>query len=712
MPSNNETTTKFKVDISELKSAMQTARRETALAKSEFKAVSSTLENWGKSTTGVKAKLTQLQSNLKSQRTVLAQYEKTLEEVKAEYGENSAEAMEYQTKLNNQKAIVNQTEREIAKYTQILADLESETDKAGESTEDLGDSLEDVDGATDKAKEGFTVLKGALANLVADGFRKAIDSAKEFTRSMIESAATVKAENSQFTQTFGDLESEASKSIKGIADSTGILDTRLRGTGANIYAFARSSGASTKEAMELMKTSLIATADASAYYDRSLEDTSETLMSFLKGNFSNDAALGVSATEFTRNAKATELFGKKYNELSEIQKQQTLLRMVTDAQKLSGAMGQAQREADGWENVQGNLNEAWRQFQAEVGTPVLESLIPVVQDLTARLQEMTKGVDWESFGASVKRVANVLVTAFGWVLDNGSTLISILGGIVAGFVAFKTATVIMSVISMFKTLFMAVKMGIPIMEALNLTLLANPIVLIITLVAGLVAAFILLWKTNENFRNFFISAWEKIKQAFTTAITFIINTIKTLPTILPKFLTLVISKIISWGTTLASKGRQAGSRLVSAVADTVKTLPNKIKSIGGDVVAGLWNGITNKADWLKGKIKSFVGDVTSWLKKFFKIGSPSRLMANEIGQWLPAGIGVGIEDNMKSLYSSMKTMGSVAMNGLDSGLSTSVGGAGGVINNFNQTINAPKQLDRLTIYRQSKNLLGYAGGGM
>ena len=111
--------------------------------------------------------------------------------------------------------------------------------------------------------------------------------------------------------------------------------------GAQIYAFARSSGGDATESMDLMETALQATADAAAYYDRSLEETAESLQSFLKGNYANDAALGLSCTETTRNAAATELFGKKFSELTEIQKQQTLLKMVTDSQKLSGAMGQA-----------------------------------------------------------------------------------------------------------------------------------------------------------------------------------------------------------------------------------------------------------------------------------------------------------------------------------------------------------------------------------
>ena len=189
-----------------------------------------------------------------------------------------------------------------------------------------------------------------------------------------------------------------------------------------------------------MEKALQATADSAAYYDRSLEDTAESLQSFLKGNYENDAALGLSATETTRNAAAMELFGQKFNDLTEIQKQKTLLQMVLDAQELSGAMGQAAREADGWENVQGNLNEAWRQFQANVGTPFLESLAPLVQNITAAFQDWQNSVDWSAFSASVSGVLNFLV-------DNGNLIISIITGIAAGFVAWNVASMIMTVIT-------------------------------------------------------------------------------------------------------------------------------------------------------------------------------------------------------------------------------------------------------------------------
>lgn len=210
-----------------------------------------------------------------------------------------------------------------------------------------------------------------------------------FTKKATETAASVNAANSAMSQTFGALESVATAAINRVADESGILDTRLRSTATGIYAFAKTSGMDSAAALGMMEEALQVAADSAAYYDRSLEDTSETLKSFLKGNYANDAALGLSATEYTRNAAAMKLYGKSFQNLSEAQKQLTLLQMVKDANDLSGATGQAAREADGWENVIGNLKEAWKQLIAVIGQPVLKLAIPVVQSMTAALQRLT-----------------------------------------------------------------------------------------------------------------------------------------------------------------------------------------------------------------------------------------------------------------------------------------------------------------------------------
>lgn len=229
---------------------------------------------------------------------------------------------------------------------------------------------------------------GALKTKIAAAFSVAAIVA--FGKKALETAASVNAANSAMSQTFGELENAARAAISRVADDSKILETRLNSTATGIYAFAKTSGMDSASALGMMEEALQVAADSAAYYDRSLEDTSETLKSFLKGNYANDAALGLSATEYTRNAAAMKLYGKSFQNLSEAQKQLTLLQMVKDANDLSGATGQAAREADGWENVIGNLKEAWKQLIAVIGQPVLKLAIPVVQSMTAALQRMTE----------------------------------------------------------------------------------------------------------------------------------------------------------------------------------------------------------------------------------------------------------------------------------------------------------------------------------
>lgn len=393
---------KFSIDITDLRAGLQEANRLIRASESQFRESAAGMEDWAKSEEGLTAR----------QQTLNKQIDIQKEKIAALVREKNNVIQKMTAEGKSQEEIaraIDGTNKQITSESKALDKLKNELSKTENALDDMSDATEEAGDEAEKASGGFTVMKGALANLVAEGFKKAIDAAKEFATSMITTAAEVKAANSQFSQAFGELEKDATEAIANIAKSTGILETRLQSTGAGIYSFARSSGATSAEAMELMEEALMATADSAAYYDRSLEDSAETLQSFLKGNFANDAALGVSATEFTRNAKAAELFGKEYNDLSEIEKQKTLLKMVTDSQKLSGAFGQAARESDGFENVMGNLSETYKQFQSKVGTPVLEALIPVIQEVTERFQEFQKSVDWNEFGRNATEKLNEFI---------------------------------------------------------------------------------------------------------------------------------------------------------------------------------------------------------------------------------------------------------------------------------------------------------------
>lgn len=176
---DTSSTTSFRADISQLRSAMQQAQKQVALANSEFKKATAGLDDWSHSATGLQAKLKQLDSVLSAQKSKLELLKQEYEKTTKEYGENSAAAMRVKTAMNNQEAAIMKTEKEIENYNEELKKAE----KYGDGFED---SIDEMNASTAQASDGFTVMKGALASLVADGVRLAINAFKELGKQTLE----------------------------------------------------------------------------------------------------------------------------------------------------------------------------------------------------------------------------------------------------------------------------------------------------------------------------------------------------------------------------------------------------------------------------------------------------------------------------------------------------------------------------------------------
>jgi TP901 family phage tail tape measure protein len=184
--SNNETTTKFKVDIAELKSQFAEARRQIQLANSEFKAATGGMDDWTKSADGLSAKLKQLGDTLGAQKTQLKSLEDQYALVVKEQGENSKGAQDLKIKINNQKAAIGETEKQIRNYNTQLDNLGKETENAKKPTEELSESVDDVNESTDKAaKGGLSVFSAALGNLIAEVVSNAISKIKELAGEVV-----------------------------------------------------------------------------------------------------------------------------------------------------------------------------------------------------------------------------------------------------------------------------------------------------------------------------------------------------------------------------------------------------------------------------------------------------------------------------------------------------------------------------------------------
>lgn len=119
--------------------------------------------------------------------------------------------------------------------------------------------------------------------------------------------------------------------------------------------------------------------------------------------------------------------------------------------------------------------------------------------------------------------------------------------------------------------------------------------------------------------------------------------------------------IIDWFKSLPEKAlkffnemRDGAIDRIVALVDFIKSLPGRIASAlaglgslliekGKDLIRGLWQGIKDMGAWLVDKIKGFANDfVIGPIKDVFGISSPSKVMADEVGREIPAGVEVGI----------------------------------------------------------------------
>ena len=613
----------------EYRSQMRQIIQQTKTLESQMKLVASQFT----ATTSAEEKNTKtaavLTEKIKAQRDMIKLLAEQTGKAAAKYGPLNEYTLKYQENLNKATARLNEMQNELRETTEGVSDFGDEMDESSDSVLSFGD----------------VVKANVLADLVVEGFRKMVDAAKQFASGMIDAAAEVKATNAQFEQTFGDLSKQAKTQLGEIGEAAGILPTRLKSAYTQLYAYARSSGMGSAAALKFATDATYAAADAAAYYDRSLEEATEQVLAYTKGNYANDAALGFASTEATRNAQAMKSLGKEYKDLDVTagETTQVLLDQIVASQKLSGAYGQASREMDGWENVTGNAKEAWKQFKAAVGEPFLEAITPVLQDITTEFVAWTESVDWESFSATIARFVSS-------ILENGEYIVSLIAGIGAGFITWNVASLINAAVTSINA-FKAANEGATVAQwAINAAMNANPIGIIITLVAGLVTAIITLWNTNEDFRNGVIEIWTSVKDWIAGAVESVVSWFTTAGENIRSFFTNV-------GTAVSDKARDIARAVrdgVQSAIDWLRELPGRAISLGLNIVKGIFNGIKNAGAWLYDKLRGWVDGVVGWIKDFFGIHSPSKVFADKVGKFIPPGITLGVEQAMPR---AMRDMG-------------------------------------------------------
>ena len=169
----------FSIDVTQLKAGLKTANKLIRESQSEFRAAAAGLDNWQKSEAGLNAKIRSLNSIIGIQEEKVSALKKQYQRLVDDgLDEASDRAIELRTQINREQAALESNKAELKRQTDALEELENQSDETGDEIEQVGTKAEKTSG-------GFSVMKGALANLVADGFRRATEAAKEFITEMV-----------------------------------------------------------------------------------------------------------------------------------------------------------------------------------------------------------------------------------------------------------------------------------------------------------------------------------------------------------------------------------------------------------------------------------------------------------------------------------------------------------------------------------------------
>lgn len=538
----------------------------------------------------------------------ISNLEQQLEITKKEFGENSTQANKMEAELNQAKTAFNNLNNEM-KGTKSVADSAQE-------------SLGEI------AKAARAELLQQFSEKLGDISEKLVDVGKE----AIEAAASMQASNAQFSTVFGDMEGQAREALNNIGKEMSIVPERLQGSFTQMASFAKTSGLDTAQALDLSTRATKAAADGAAFYDKSIESVTESLQSFLKGNFANDAALGISATETTRNAAANKLYGKSFKDLSEAQKQLTLLQMVEDGNELSGALGQAARESDGLENVMGNLKQSGTNALAALGQPLLEMLIPVFQ----ALGNIIKGVaDW--FGTLPGPIKEFVVIL--------GTVVTAVGVIAPIFLTLQAAAT-------------ALELSIGGMIAAALPIIGTAAA-IAAAVAAVVVILKYLWETNEGFRNAVTVVWEAISSVINTVVGEISN-----------FIMSIFGTVVTWWT----ENQELIRSITDAVWNGIYTVISTILDILGPLLQAGWDNIqliiTTAWEIIKTVVETTINVV---------LGIIQAVMQIITGDW--SGAWETIKGVFSTVWQAIQSIVQTILSAIQSYISNILNGISGTVSN-------------------------------
>lgn len=534
---------------------------------------------------------------------------------------------------------------------------------AGNIQVKIDNATKSIEEVTNKAEQETNKMVGFFKKAsVAIGTVFAVDKVIDFGKLAVEASANAQALEAQFEQVFGNMQDEATGMIDGMAKEFGMLPNRIKPSFTQLTSMFKGVGMEASDAMDTAEQVTTSAADAAAFYDVSMESAQQSLTSFIKGNYQAGEAVGVFATDAQLAQFAIEQgvvsSTAEWQKLDEATKMATRADYVTNMQEMSGATGQAARESEEYENVMGNLRQAWQDFLAVVGAPILEAVIPVIQGVTSAI-------------IAIPEVIDSVIERYKLWSEQHLILSSLLEGLILGLGIVATAigayTLATTIATMATTAFATI-----------MAILTSPITLTIAAITALIAIVYTLWQNWETIGPMLSNIWNNVSIAVVGIVSdmwaSITNWFSQIVSTVSAKTQEAYNSVVQWFTEMKNNTTQKVTDMYNSVVEWFGKIPGKVKekwnevtgfleginlfSIGTSIVQGLWDGIAGKWDEMVSWVSNKAASVTDTLKGVFKINSPAKVMI-PIGSALPEDIAVGVEKGSKFVDKALNSVAKV-----------------------------------------------------
>lgn len=540
--------------------------------------------------------------------------------------------------------------------------LDDNLDDAAQAANRLDNSMEQAGSGASKLSGGFTVLKGAVAGLVADIAMRAVDAFVSLGREALNAAdAMTKFEGTMSFAGFDAATIDAtSKAVKDYAAKT-VYELE---TVANTTSQLAANGVKDFVGLTQAAGNLNAVAGGNA-------DTFNSV-----------------AMVMTQTAGAGKLTTENWNQLADAipgasgKLQEAMLKNGAYTGNFRDAMAAGQITAEEFNQAIMDLGMTDVAQQAASSVSTIEGAVgnlkATIVDGIAGL--LTDGGGMEAITGFINGITSVLQNAgqyIGPAIDGIKTAIS---GIGEAFGKAFTGDQQAAILGFLKTLASAL-VGLPFqLVSASVQVLSGAFQVLIGIAGAVTSFFSALPGALSSAASWFsnlpgiisgalssafgaVNSWgSNVVSAISSAVSSAVNAVGSwfsqIPGRISGALSSALSALKSWGSQMASNAKSAMSKVVSNIASTLRTAISQVTNIGRQIVQGLANGIRSGVSAVVNAISNTVSRAISAAKSALGIASPSKVFFS-FGRFVSIGFANGVESGVTFVRKSIKTVSDV-----------------------------------------------------